>query len=121
LRKFELADDEWVVIGQLHSVLKVLKDATLFFSCSTPNLSTVIPAMDHIDQELMTYSRDKKYLPSIRSGVSLAKETLNHYYSHTDTSEVYRIAMVLHPRHKLSYFKTACWPDEWINTAEDLV
>ena len=23
LRKFKLADDEWVVVGQLHSVLKV--------------------------------------------------------------------------------------------------
>ena len=49
--------------------------------------------MDHIDQELTTYSRDKKYLPSIRLGVSLAKETLNRYYSRTDTSEVYWIAM----------------------------
>jgi len=59
----------------------------------------------------------------------------------TDSSEVYRIAMgmflilvlymfyrylfycniVLHPRHKLSYFKQAGWPTEWINTAEDIV
>jgi hypothetical protein len=28
---------------------------------------------------------------------------------------------VLHPRHKLSYFKTAGWEDEWIKTAEALV
>jgi hypothetical protein len=118
LRKFELSDDEWLVVEQLYSVLKVrpcscfvskyykhkqlpcllglhqiLKDATLFFSRSTPNLATVIPAMDHIDQQLTTYARDKKYLRSIRSGVSLAKKTLNRYYSLTDSSEVYRIAM----------------------------
>ena len=49
--------------------------------------------MDHIDQQLTTYSRDWNYLLSIRSGVTLAKWTLNRYYSHTDTSEVYRIAM----------------------------
>ena len=49
--------------------------------------------MDHIDQELTTYLCDRKYLVSIRSGVSLAKQTLNHYYGRTDTSEVYRIAM----------------------------
>ena len=49
--------------------------------------------MDHIDQELTTYSRDRKYLVSIHSGISLAKQMLNRYYGCTDTSEVYRIAM----------------------------
>jgi len=53
----------------------------------------VIPAMDHIDRELTKYSVNRKYLHCIRSGVSLAKETLNRYYSRTDHSEVYRIAM----------------------------
>ena len=28
---------------------------------------------------------------------------------------------MLHPRHKLSYFKTAGWEDEWIKTVEALV
>ena len=49
--------------------------------------------MDHIDQELTTYLHNKKYLPSIHSGVSLAKETLNCDYSYIDISEVYQIAM----------------------------
>ena len=93
--------------------------------------------MDHMDHVLSTYLRSKKFLPAIRSGITLAQETLNCYYSRTDQSEVYRIAMskflffifshkltyiiVLHPKHKLSYFKTACWEDEWITTAEQLV
>lgn len=29
--------------------------------------------------------------------------------------------IVLHPCHKLSYFKTARWQEEWIETAEVLV
>lgn len=29
--------------------------------------------------------------------------------------------LVLHPRHKLEYFKTAAWEDDWIETAEGLV
>jgi hypothetical protein len=29
--------------------------------------------------------------------------------------------LVLHPRHKLSYFKTAGWEQEWIETAQELV
>ena len=83
----------------VHQIIKtnkykqVLKDATLYFSHSTPNLAMVIPVMDHIDQVLSTHSRNKKFLPSIRSGVSLGRETLNRYYSRTDQSEVYRIAM----------------------------
>lgn len=72
---------------------KILKDATLFFSRSTPNLATVIPAMDLIDARMTTYSRDTKYSPSIHAAVRLAKKTLDRYYELTDTSEVYRIAM----------------------------
>ena len=83
----------------VHQIIKtnkykqVLKDATLYFSHSTPNLAMVIPVMDHIDQVLSTHSHNKKFLPSIRSGVSLGRETLNRYYSRTDQSEVYHIAM----------------------------
>ncbi|KAG1814837.1 hypothetical protein EV424DRAFT_1325867 [Suillus variegatus] len=93
MRKFELADSEWEIAGQLRDVLKILKDATLFFSRSTPNLATVIPAMDLIDARMTTYSRDTKYSPSIHAAVRLAKKTLDRYYELTDTSEVYRIAM----------------------------
>jgi hypothetical protein len=96
--------------------------------------------MDLIHDELTSYSRNPKYLPAIRAAVYLANKTLNRYYELTDTSEVYRIAMgefrltyfsifqmliicivVLHPRHKLSYFKNAGWEDDWVNTAETLV
>ncbi|KAI6010338.1 hypothetical protein EDC04DRAFT_2905925 [Pisolithus marmoratus] len=80
--------------------------------------------MDHIDQELTKHSCNRKYLPSICAGTSLAKGTLNHYYSHMDKSEVYHIAMG-NPSPKtqviLQYFKADHWEQEWIKTAEDLV
>ncbi|KAG1887418.1 uncharacterized protein F5891DRAFT_967254, partial [Suillus fuscotomentosus] len=121
LRKFELNDEEWAIAKQLRGVLK---DTTLFFSRSTPNLATVIPAMDLIDEKLTTYSCNRQYHSSIHSAVQLAKATLNRYYQLTDQSEVYRIAMglfflvsvltahihtyiVLHPHHKLVYFRNA--------------
>lgn len=73
---------------------QVYKHATLFFSCATPSLPTVIPAMDHIDDILTSQSIDKKkFLPSIRAACSLSKKTLNRYYNKTDQSENYRIAM----------------------------
>ncbi|KAG2335776.1 hypothetical protein BDR05DRAFT_833811, partial [Suillus weaverae] len=117
LQKFELNDEEWAIAEQLRSVLKILKDATLFFSRSTPNLATVILAMDLINEKLTTYSRNRQYHPSIRSSVQLAKVTLNRYYQLTDQSKVYCIAMVLHLRHKLVYFRNAQWEDDWITTA----
>jgi hypothetical protein len=58
-----------------------------------PNLATVIPAMDHIDEKLTNQSRDHAIEPSIRVALSIAKKTLNRYYDKTDDSEVYRIAM----------------------------
>ena len=72
----------------------MFKDATLFFSRGTPNLTTVIPAIDHIDK-LLTTARlaEDKYDPALRVACGLAKTTLDKYYSLTDFSSTYRIAM----------------------------
>ncbi|KAG2354704.1 hypothetical protein BDR07DRAFT_1305232 [Suillus spraguei] len=94
LHKFELEDHEWVILKQLCDVLKILKDTTLYFS----------------------------HAMSICSAVWLANNTLNHYYQLTGRSQTYCISMgmsesllifitnicvllVLHPQHKLDYFK----------------
>ncbi|KAJ7589284.1 hypothetical protein C8J56DRAFT_722754, partial [Mycena floridula] len=50
----------------------------------------------------------------------LAKRTLNRYYGHTDESDVYCIAMILHPGLKLAYFHKRQWPQPWIDTARDV-
>jgi hypothetical protein len=34
---------------------------------------------------------------------------------------VYLHSAVLHPRHKLAYFKNANWEDSWVDTAERIV
>ena len=72
---------------------QIFKDATLYFSRSTPTLATVIPAMDHIDETLTSQSLDSDFKPAICAALGLAKKVLNHNYSATDHSEVYRIAM----------------------------
>ena len=75
--------------------LQVLKDATLFFSRGTPNLPVVIPAMDYIDEVFTNGALKKEVLhPAIRAAIRLGKRTLNHYYSLTDSSELYHITMV---------------------------
>ena len=96
--------------------------------------------MDHLDQHLASSAVNLSLPASIRSAATLGKRTLNKYYNMTDLSEVYRIAMgkpfyfliylqvvlltileVLHPRHKLDYFKSAKWDDEWFKTAKQIV
>ncbi|KDR69015.1 hypothetical protein GALMADRAFT_77909, partial [Galerina marginata CBS 339.88] len=103
---------------------QILKDGTEFLSKGSPNLAAVIPAMDHIDKDFTVKTQAGSATHSaIRHALTLAKKTLNRsrYYSLTDESEVYRIAMVLHPQHKLDYFHRAGWIPEWIETAETLV
>ena len=54
----------------------------------------VIPAMDYIDETFTNGVLDSKSLsPAIRAALKLAKMTLNRYYSLTDSSDVYRIAI----------------------------
>jgi hypothetical protein len=94
--------------------------------------------MDHIDAHLATAAIENDYPLAIKAALAIGKKTLNRYYDKTDHSEVFRIAMgtiflfqitlhlsylylVLHPRHKLKYFKTANWPDAWIEKAKEIV
>ncbi|TFK59317.1 hypothetical protein BDN72DRAFT_946352, partial [Pluteus cervinus] len=69
------------------------KDATLFFSRKTPNIAMVIPAMDHIDTHLATAATSSTYSVAIKAALTIGKRTLNRYYSKTDHSKVFRIAM----------------------------
>ena len=70
----------------------------MLFSSGTPNLAKVIPAMDIIDKKLKTASEDhEKYDPAIRFACSLAKRLLNKYYSLSDASKLYRLAMSTFP------------------------
>jgi len=120
LWQFELSEEEWAIVQEVCDVLKIcdmgvwlctyqhsswqfadnvnsaqiLKDVTLYFSRGMPNLPTVIPATDHIDTIFTntTLPSSKNHL-AIRTAIETAKCILNKYYSLTDFSEVYRIAM----------------------------
>ena len=65
----------------------------MFFSQSKPNIDSVIPVMDYIDQQLMNSALNPKYSKLIKTAISLGKWTLNQYYNITDHSEIYQIAM----------------------------
>lgn len=76
------------------NVIQVLKDVTLLFSSEQPLISSVIPAMDVIDESFATGVINKHDLsPPLRHALGLGKRMLNKYYSLSDASHIYRIAM----------------------------
>ncbi len=88
-------------------------------------------------QQTSHYGCYRSQIPSCNQGCACNKKTLNHYYDKTNHSEVFRIVMgmdfltvsilfpyillVLHPQHKLNYFKNTGWKDEWIERAKEIV
>jgi hypothetical protein len=72
---------------------QVFKSTTQKFSSNTTNLPEVIPAMDHMHATLKASIDDESIDLSIRAALSLGVQLLNKYYSLTDESEVYRIAI----------------------------
>lgn len=63
------------------------------FSSDTPCAAAVIPAMDKMHTELTSAIENFDYSPALKSALSLGKTVLDKYYSLSDDSEVYRIAM----------------------------
>ena len=113
LRDFELKDHEWKIVEELWDCLKVqvfftlylfspplyliflqiFKTVTQEFSTDTPCLANVIPAMDWMHNDLISACNNEDYSTAIHDALKIGKNLLNKYYSITDNSEVYRIAM----------------------------
>ncbi len=102
----------------------------------------VIPYMDVLTEFLDRTADQHDLLPIIRAAAQRGRAILDKYYSRTDDSIIYRIAMgsssshssvalsiqlisrllaVLHPAYKLDYFRRHNWPAAWIKVVEDLV
>jgi hypothetical protein len=98
----------------------------------------VIPAMDHIDKVLATSSDSPhQFTLAIHAALAIGKRAMNHYYNKTDYSDIYWITMgtnlfdsllllqtvflVLHPCHKLEYFKKQKWEVPWVQDTHEIV
>jgi hypothetical protein len=72
---------------------QIYKDATLFFSQDkVSTIAHVIPTMDRIDLMLSGVTSEP-LSPSVKHALTFAHKSINKYYSKTDVSNVYRIAM----------------------------
>ncbi|THV05846.1 hypothetical protein K435DRAFT_646377 [Dendrothele bispora CBS 962.96] len=129
LRDWELSLREWELLESLRDSLKVLYDATNIFSTQQPTIAEVISIMDKIDSFLATRiietptdncTQRVEVSEALKTSLILAKRTLNKYYTLTDSSSVYRIAMVLHPSKKLEYFREQNWAASWVDEAHKI-
>ena len=108
MQKYELDNDDWKIIQDLVAVLEVCyshllifktnvflqqyKKVTLFFLQDSASIAGIIPAMDRLDNTLNP-STKAAYHPAIIVAMVLASKKINRYYSMTDISSVYCIAM----------------------------
>ena len=96
------AEGAWVGFGLVHAnvMLSHVTDSegcnTVFFSCGTPNLVMVIPAINYINETFTNGTLDQTLDPAIKAAIGLTKKTLNRYYSLTDSSDLYHITMGMH-------------------------
>ena len=58
-----------------------------------PCVAAVIPAMDKMHAELTTAVENVEYSPALQAALELGKNLLDKYYSLSDDSEIYWIAM----------------------------
>lgn len=64
----------------------------MYFSCESASITAIIPAMDRLSASLNCETLTT-YHPAIVTAMKLAKKKMDRYYSLTDLSEVYCIAM----------------------------
>ncbi|GLB40082.1 putative protein dimerization activity [Lyophyllum shimeji] len=121
LQRFQLSEKEWQLLDELYPLLEAFLRATQHISTNKVALiHEVIPIIDIITGFLEDYITNTSLLPAVRAAASRGLAMINKYYSKTDDSVVYRIAMVMHPRCKTAYFTKQNWPMTWIDTAIEL-
>ncbi|KAH8930527.1 hypothetical protein BT69DRAFT_1192677, partial [Atractiella rhizophila] len=123
LKKYEVMEPEWKVLGELQDVLKPFYRATVKLSTKVRVLlSAVIPYLDKFDHNLRNIKLNRNANPFIQLGACLAIAVLNKYYSKAcQETSMYKLAIVLHPFYKLKYYEHAGWLTSWIQEIRTLL
>lgn len=121
LLRFQLKPQEWYILERLSPLLEVFLYATKVISESDiPLIHEVIPVFDVITTALDKFIDNFDLSPVVQHAALRGMLMQNKYYALTDDSIVYRLAMILHPAYKTSYFAKAGWEHDWIVAAENL-
>ncbi|KAJ7716708.1 ribonuclease H-like domain-containing protein, partial [Mycena metata] len=118
LRQYTFSGEEWTILEQLEEILEIFIVATEKVSQAEVALVfEVIPLIDKFTSMFGEMIDNTSLHTAIRHAANTGLAVLNKYYSFTDDSEIYRIAMILHPRYKTFYFLTVGWEQTWIDEA----
>ncbi|KNF03993.1 hypothetical protein, variant [Puccinia striiformis f. sp. tritici PST-78] len=117
-RKHYVDESDFGLARDLVEVLNVFHEITLQVSiASSARLSNVVVFIDQVTDQLLTAISNQKYPPALRNACRIGLKITNKYYSLTDSSPLYRIAILLHPSFRDEYFKMANWEPDWIAEA----
>ncbi|EFP87870.2 uncharacterized protein PGTG_14585 [Puccinia graminis f. sp. tritici CRL 75-36-700-3] len=119
-QEYYINEDDIHLARDLIEVLEPFYEITLQVSMhGAARISDIVVFIDQITSHLSTIICDKKdkYPPALRNACRAGLQLTNKYYTLTDCSPLYRVAMVLHPSFKDEYFKLAKWKPEWIQEA----
>ncbi|KAH9456555.1 hypothetical protein Pst134EB_012755 [Puccinia striiformis f. sp. tritici] len=117
-RKYYVDESNFELARDLVDVLNLFFEITLQISVAgSAWLANIVLFIDQITKHLSTATINEKYPPALRNACRLGLKKTNKYYSLTDCSPLYRIAILLHPSLRDEYFKLANWEPNWIAEA----
>ncbi|EFP84281.2 uncharacterized protein PGTG_10659 [Puccinia graminis f. sp. tritici CRL 75-36-700-3] len=117
-RKHYLDESDFALARDLANLLNIFYEITLQLSISgSARLANIVVFIDQITEHLSTVISGSEYPPALKNACRIGLKITNKYYSLTDCSPLYRIAIVLHPSFRDEYFKLAQWEPEWISEA----
>ncbi|KAG8692217.1 hypothetical protein FRC11_003774, partial [Ceratobasidium sp. 423] len=121
-RRCKLTKDELKGIRILLSLLKPLESMTLSLSrASVPMLGNVIVLYDSLNHDYSQMCRNINLPVWACDGANCARLKFTKYYQKSDESVLYRLAILLNPSFRVHYLTRAEWPEDWIDTAVDLL
>ncbi|KAH9457488.1 hypothetical protein Pst134EA_021364 [Puccinia striiformis f. sp. tritici] len=113
LRQYHITDADITLANDLPEILQPFYEITLQVSIKgSARLADVVVFIDQITSHLSSAISDKQhaYPPALRNACRGGLQLTNKYYTLTDCSPLYRVAME-------EYFKLAKWDQEWIDKA----
>ncbi|KNE94096.1 hypothetical protein PSTG_12526 [Puccinia striiformis f. sp. tritici PST-78] len=117
-RRYYLDQSDINLAQDLAAALNLFYEITQQVSISgSPRLSNTVVFIDQITDHLSSAISSPTYPPSLRNACRLGLKITNKYCSLSDTSPLYRIAIILHPSFRDKYFKLANWEPEWVTEA----
>jgi hypothetical protein len=122
LTRYALSDDEWRDLSELASILSSFERVSTVAQGNNQgqgSIVSVLLSMDMLLSRLESIKANATTTSSIfYSTVDMAWSKLNKYYTLTDRSPIYTVAIILHPCLKMRYFQRH-WAEhpDWIENA----